>query len=340
MDYWRTTAILLACALMAFLLAAAAPNPVAAQTHRAPQSKLVAVDNNVHLQCLDFGGNGRALVFLPGPGSTAYIYYDFGQRFTDKFHVYAVTPRGYGASDLTREGYDLATRVEDLHGFLQAQGISRAILTGHSVAGDEMTAFASKHPDQVLALIYLDAAYDRSDPRSPTTNDSLLAKIRATWVGSNDQPNASLEARRELSKRMSFGIWSEAQEKNMRETTVVNVDGTVSDRTPRWVDSAISEADKKEHLRLQDVRAPALLLFARQRLENRPIKMDPATRRELIQEEEKYEKFVDGYLEGVRRQRNLKVIVLQNTMPALFLEKPAEVAKLMRMFLAEHNLGR
>ncbi len=335
---WRTSAILLAAVLGAILLVPAGRAPLKAQAPHPPQSKMVAVDNNVHLQYLDFGGSGTAMVFLPGLGSTSYIYYDFGQRFTDKFHVYALTRRGFGTSDLTREGYDLATRVEDLHGFLQSQGIRRAILAGHSIAGDELTAFATKYPDQVVALIYLDAAYDRADPKYPKANAALLSKVRAIWLAGYASPTASLEARREVSKRLSFGVWSDAQEKNLRETTVVNVDGTVTDRTPDWVNSAISDDARKEHLRIQDVRAPALLLFARQRLEERPLKLDATTRREVVQEEEKYEKYVDSYLEPLRHQRNFKVILLQNTGHGLFLEKPAEIAKLVRLFLSEHNL--
>jgi pimeloyl-ACP methyl ester carboxylesterase len=305
-----------------------------AQSRHVPQSRLIAVDNNVHLHYLDFGGNGPALVFLPGLGSTAYIFNDFAPRFTDRFHVYALTRRGYGSSDLTSAGYDLPGRVEDLQCFLQAANIKRVILAGHSIAGDEMTAFATKYPAQVSALVYLDAAYDRSDPRTPKPDPALVAKVQESWHGAEVQTHPSLDARRERLKRNYFGVWSDAQEKNMREISIVNVDGTVSDRTPPWVDSAIIEDSKKQHLHLQDVKAPALLLFARQRLENRPIKLDRATRNALMNEEDRYEKYFRKYLDENRR-RNFKITVLENTTHGLFLEKPTEVAKLMRMFLAE-----
>jgi pimeloyl-ACP methyl ester carboxylesterase len=300
---------------------------------------LIAVDNNVHLHYLDFGGSGPALVFLPGLGSTAYVFNDFAPRFTDRFHVLALTRRGYGSSDLTSGGYDLPSRVEDMQGFLQALNIKQAVLAGHSIAGDEMTAFATKYPNQVAALVYLDAAYDRSDTRAPKPDPALMAKVREGWYGGEMQTYPSLEARRERMKKIFFGVWSDAQEKNMREISVVNVDGSVSDRTPSWVDSAIVDDSKKQHLRLQDVKAPALLLFARQRLENRPIKMDRTTRRALMDEEDRYEKYFRKYVDENRR-RNFKITVLENTMHGLFLEKPTEVAKLMRMFLAEHNLQR
>jgi non-heme chloroperoxidase len=38
-------------------------------------------------------------------------------------------------------------------------------LAGHSIAGDELTAFAGRFPERVSGLVYLDAAYDHSGVR-------------------------------------------------------------------------------------------------------------------------------------------------------------------------------
>ncbi len=59
-------------------------------------------------------------------------------------------------------GYDQATLVEDLRGFLDSQKIERVHLVGASTAGEELTQFATRYPDRVSSLVYLDAAYDRS----------------------------------------------------------------------------------------------------------------------------------------------------------------------------------
>ena len=50
--------------------------------------------------------------------------------------------------------------MADLVGFLDAMGIGRVNLAGHSVAGSEMTRFAGRHRDRVSRLVYLDAAVD------------------------------------------------------------------------------------------------------------------------------------------------------------------------------------
>ena len=52
----------------------------------------------VRLHYLDFGGTGQPLVFLAGLGNTAHAYDDFAPAFTDRFHVVALTRRGFGES--------------------------------------------------------------------------------------------------------------------------------------------------------------------------------------------------------------------------------------------------
>jgi len=43
--------------------------------------------------------------------------------------------------------------------------LNQPVLVGHSVAGDELTTLA-RHSDRIGGLVYLDAAYDRSNVRN------------------------------------------------------------------------------------------------------------------------------------------------------------------------------
>lgn len=125
--------------------------------------RLVQVAPGVSLEVLDWGGDGRPLVFLSGLQDVAHGFDDFAPRFTDHNHVYAITRRGYGASSQTSTGYDVVTRVADLRTVLDSLRLSRVALAGHSIAGDELTAFAGAYPARVSGLVYLDAAYDHTD---------------------------------------------------------------------------------------------------------------------------------------------------------------------------------
>ena len=120
----------------------------------------------MHLEVLDWGGSGPPLVLLAGLQDVAHGFDDIAPHFTDDHHVLAITRRGYGASSQPRSGYDLASRVADLHAVLDSLRLPRVALVGHSIAGDELTAFAGGYPDRVTQLVYLDAAYDHSGLRA------------------------------------------------------------------------------------------------------------------------------------------------------------------------------
>lgn len=124
--------------------------------------RFIEVAPGVTLEVLDWGGSGPPLVFLAGLQDVAHGFDDFAPRFTDRFHVLAITRRGYGASTQTPTGYDLATRLDDDKKALDHLDLDRVILVGHSMAGDELTAFASTYPGRVIKLVYLDAIYEHS----------------------------------------------------------------------------------------------------------------------------------------------------------------------------------
>lgn len=161
--------------------AAASPLP-------APKTGFVTA-NGIKLHYLDWGGRGDTILFLPGFNDTAHIYDQFALRFTDHFHVIGLTRRGVGESDKPAGGYDTRTRVEDIRKFLDALGISKVSLIGHSMAGDELTLFATRYPDRVAKLVYLDAAYDRTPEgylaslTDPTNHPDMMQRMRMEALG-------------------------------------------------------------------------------------------------------------------------------------------------------------
>ena len=124
--------------------------------------RFVPVAPGVRLEVLDWGGSGPPLVFLAGLQDVAHGFDDLAPHFIDRHHVLAITRRGYGASSQPDSGYDLASRVADLRAVLDSLRLPRVALVGHSIAGDELTAFAGAYPERVTGLVYLDAAYDHS----------------------------------------------------------------------------------------------------------------------------------------------------------------------------------
>jgi non-heme chloroperoxidase len=134
-------------------------------------SGMVRVARDVRLHYLDFGGAGPTILFLAGLGNTAHSFDDFAPRLTDKFHVVALTRRGFGESDHPESGYDTPRLVEDIRAAIETLHLGRVTIIGHSIAGEEMTRLAGAYPALVDKLVYLDGAYDR------VTADARLQEI-------------------------------------------------------------------------------------------------------------------------------------------------------------------
>lgn len=165
------------------------------------RSGFVTAKGGVTLHYLEWGEwngpRGRSgdevLLLLAGFGNDGTVFDSFAPKFTDEFRVFALTRRGFGGSDKPATGYDLATRVEDIRAFLDARGIGKANLVGHSLAGDELTAFASAYPERVDKLVYLDAAYNRSKKHAlPMVDDPSVAPAqKKVMLEALDSPHAA-----------------------------------------------------------------------------------------------------------------------------------------------------
>ena len=234
---------------MLALLVVAPPRP---WMDRSPhQVRFVAVAPEVRLEVLDWGGHGPPLVFLSGLQDVAHGFDDFAPQFTDHYHVLAITRRGYGASSRPLSGYDLATRVADLTAVLDSLQLGRVALVGHSIAGDELTAFAGAYPERVSRLVYLDAAYDHSDvgrlirafPPSPPMQraDSASPVAVQAYVERVYGPHIPEAQFRAIGRYDSTGR-------------------LVGDVTPAAIDSLVLAGCG--HPDYAAVRAPALLIYA------------------------------------------------------------------------------
>src|SRR5262249_8395597 len=65
------------------------------------------------LEVLDWVGSVRRVLFV-GCYLTAHVYDNIAPKLTSRFHVYAVTRRGVGASDHPQTGYDPSRRADDI----------------------------------------------------------------------------------------------------------------------------------------------------------------------------------------------------------------------------------
>jgi len=135
----RALRLLPACVAFA---CASGPDAALRRPPSPPVARMTRIAPGVALEVVDWGGQGRPLVFLAGLGGTAHLFDDFAPQFTDSFHVVGITRRGFGASAGSQPPSDLDTLVADATAVLDSLALGPVVLVGHSIAGEEMTRFA------------------------------------------------------------------------------------------------------------------------------------------------------------------------------------------------------
>jgi pimeloyl-ACP methyl ester carboxylesterase len=98
------------------------------------------------------------VVLLHGWGCSAYIFrYNLSAVAHAGFRAIAVDLKGHGLSDKPRQKaeYTIDALVDHLSEILDALGIERAVLVGHSMGGALVYHFAARFPRRVKALALL-----------------------------------------------------------------------------------------------------------------------------------------------------------------------------------------
>lgn len=122
-----------------------------------PKSRTVTA-NGINLHYLDWGTEGQPpLVLLHGLRGHANVWADVAESLCADYHVYALDQRGRGDTDHAPGGdYSTEAFVADLLGFVDAIGLDKFVLFGHSMGGRNSMAFSGAHPERLERLCIVD----------------------------------------------------------------------------------------------------------------------------------------------------------------------------------------
>ena len=248
----------------AFRTIAVAAMALAAQQDASKhQVRLVAVESDVKLELIDWGGRGPAVILLAGSGHTAHVFDEFAPKLLDCCHVYAITRRGYGASTrlADEDRYGWKRLADDVYHVIEQEQIPKPVLIGHSMSGGEMTAVAHEHSDRLAGIVYLDALGDLED--DPPSDKEWLALQAALPPGLLPSPQCQpvdrssfATYRRTWACELGF-MFPESELRNMFEE---KADGSVGGgRVPGWVSRAIGQRQifRRDY---SNIRVPVLAL--------------------------------------------------------------------------------
>ncbi|WP_435593465.1 alpha/beta fold hydrolase [Nocardia sp. bgisy118] len=126
-------------------------------------------------------GTGSPVVLIAGGGLWGYSWRDVAPALAAEHTVYAVDLPSQGFTELHREdfAYDLPAMSEAIATFLDAVGLDRAAIAGHSWGGAWSLYFAEQHPERVEQLVLLDSPGLDAEkaPVTPLFTTPLLGEL-------------------------------------------------------------------------------------------------------------------------------------------------------------------
>ncbi|HSO11536.1 MAG TPA: alpha/beta hydrolase [Anaerolineales bacterium] len=219
--------------------------------------------NGIQLHYLDWGGSGDVLLFLAGMGCNAHVFDNLAPRFTDKFHVMALTRRGHGESDHPETGYDIDTLTEDIRQFLDALGIEKVVMAGHSMANVELSHFSALYPERVVKLIFLDAAYNRSSALYKTmVENSPWRKIQPPGLDVDYYIEEEYFTAMKRAYPSFTLIWTEAMAQQSLHEIIKTPEGKIADRMSDNISKAITKTLTGYVLEDSRIKVPSLAFFS------------------------------------------------------------------------------
>lgn len=120
----------------------------------------VTLSTGINMKYVEMGQpDGDALIFLHGATDNSRSWSLIVSNFTDEYHVYMLDQRGHGDTDKPEQPmYTVSMYADDLAAFMDAKGIEKANVVGHSMGSWAAQTFAVNYPDRIEKLVLIGSA--------------------------------------------------------------------------------------------------------------------------------------------------------------------------------------
>ena len=135
------------------------PYETLASKYESAASRYVDLPDQVHMHYRDEGNpNGPTILLIHGYSASLHTWEPWVHKLGDEYHLVSIDLPGHG---LTRApaGYraSIPAFVDDIAAFVHAYGLQHFSIAGNSMGGNVAWEYALAHPDQLEALILVDA---------------------------------------------------------------------------------------------------------------------------------------------------------------------------------------
>lgn len=192
-----------------------------------------AAVNDVRLHYVDVGDGNPPLLLLHGLSANAQSFGGLvAAGLADGFRLIVPDLRGRGRSEAPAAGYTMEDHARDAVALLDALGLDRVIVVGHSFGGFLGIYLAATRPERVKKLVVIDAAMTLN-PRVGEMLKPSLDRLTRTY------PSADAYLAEVRAAPYMDNAWDPAIEQYFRAEIRANDDGTVASSTSA---SAIAQA--------------------------------------------------------------------------------------------------
>ncbi|MEW5008199.1 MAG: alpha/beta fold hydrolase [Cycloclasticus sp.] len=169
--------------------------------------------DTVELNFAQHGEQGPPLIILHGLFGSARNWQGIAKQLSNHFSVFTVDLRNHGSS-AHADSMDYPSMAADVLGFMHQQGITEAVLIGHSMGGKVAMQLALSNPNKFTRLIVVDIA-----PVAYKHNfDEVLA-------GLYHVPIKSITSRKEADQYLAEKITTLSLRQFLLQNLVTNSDG-------------------------------------------------------------------------------------------------------------------
>jgi pimeloyl-ACP methyl ester carboxylesterase len=131
--------------------------------------------NGIQIHVEERGDGDLSLVFLHYWGGSSRTWRHVIAALPKTCRTVAIDHRGWGESDAPAIGYAVADLADDAQGVIEALGLKRYILVGHSMGGKVAQLLASRRPQGLVGLVLV--------APSPPQPMAIPREVREEMVG-------------------------------------------------------------------------------------------------------------------------------------------------------------
>jgi pimeloyl-ACP methyl ester carboxylesterase len=142
--------------------------------------------NGIDLHYLDYAGGAPPLVLVHGLTANARCFDVVVGHLAPRLRVVAPDMRGRGASAKPANGYTMSDHAADVLGLLDALGLERVVMGGHSFGGLLSLYLAAQAPARVAAAVLVDAAISAASERTRELIRPALARLEQVYPSFED----------------------------------------------------------------------------------------------------------------------------------------------------------